>query len=130
MGYEDFVYFILSEEDKTNNISLDYWFKCIDLDCDGALRPNEMLARGSITLSWTYLSCIVACGASVTAGMRACRQASSGAYLFRSVACRASVAAGMHACMEACWECRPACCQCSHRQGCRECRMHGGWPVR
>ena len=43
MGYEDFVYFILSEEDKTNNISLDYWFKCIDLDCDGSLRANEML---------------------------------------------------------------------------------------
>ena len=43
MGYEDFVYFILSEEDKTNNISLDYWFKCIDLDCDGCLRANEML---------------------------------------------------------------------------------------
>jgi hypothetical protein len=43
MGYEDFVYFILSEEDKTNSISLDYWFKCIDLDCDGCLRANEML---------------------------------------------------------------------------------------
>lgn len=43
MGYEDFVYFILSEEDKTNNISLEYWFKCIDLDCDGCLRANEML---------------------------------------------------------------------------------------
>ena len=47
MGYEDFVYFILSEEDKTNNISLDYWFKCIDLDCDGALRANEMLVSVS-----------------------------------------------------------------------------------
>ena len=45
MGYEDFVYFILSEEDKTNSISLDYWFKCIDLDCDGCLRANEMLVR-------------------------------------------------------------------------------------
>ncbi|BDA42548.1 probable serine/threonine protein phosphatase 2A regulator [Coccomyxa sp. Obi] len=43
MGYEDFVYFILSEEDKTNSVSLDYWFKCIDLDCDGCLRANEML---------------------------------------------------------------------------------------
>ena len=45
MGYEDFVYFILSEEAKTNNISLDYWFKCIDLDCDGCLRANEMLVH-------------------------------------------------------------------------------------
>ena len=43
------MYFILSEEDKTNNISLDYWFKCIDLDCDGCLRANEMLVQ------FTYL---------------------------------------------------------------------------
>ena len=50
MGYEDFVYFILSEEDKTNNISLDYWFKCIDLDCDGCLRANEMLV-----CSWRHV---------------------------------------------------------------------------
>lgn len=53
MGYEDFVYFILSEEDKTNNISLDYWFKCIDLDCDGSLRANEMLVS-----SLAYLPCM------------------------------------------------------------------------
>ncbi len=53
MGYEDFVYFILSEEDKTNNISLDYWFKCIDLDCDGSLRANEMLVSGLSHLSHT-----------------------------------------------------------------------------
>ena len=39
------MYFILSEEDKTNNISLDYWFKCIDVDCDGCLRANEMLVQ-------------------------------------------------------------------------------------
>lgn len=25
---EDFVYFILSEEDKTTDASLDYWFRC------------------------------------------------------------------------------------------------------
>ena len=53
MGYEDFVYFILSEEDKTNNISLDYWFKCIDLDCDGSLRANEMLVSGSAHMRHT-----------------------------------------------------------------------------
>ncbi|KAJ6744311.1 CALCIUM-BINDING EF-HAND FAMILY PROTEIN-RELATED, partial [Salix purpurea] len=29
MGYEDFVYFILSEEDKSSEPSLEYWFKCI-----------------------------------------------------------------------------------------------------
>lgn len=56
MGYEDFVYFILSEEDKTNNISLDYWFKCIDLDCDGCLRANEMLV---IVRYRACTSCIV-----------------------------------------------------------------------
>lgn len=43
MGYEDFVWFILSEEDKTSETSLDYWFKCVDLDCDGVITANEML---------------------------------------------------------------------------------------
>ena len=28
MGYEDFVYFILSEEDKTSEPSLEYWYFC------------------------------------------------------------------------------------------------------
>lgn len=27
MGYEDFVWFILSEEDKTTDTALEYWFK-------------------------------------------------------------------------------------------------------
>ncbi|KAH7839679.1 hypothetical protein Vadar_007231 [Vaccinium darrowii] len=42
MGYEDFVYFILSEEDKLAEPSLEYWFKCIDLDGNGILTRNEM----------------------------------------------------------------------------------------
>ncbi|XP_075502719.1 putative serine/threonine protein phosphatase 2A regulatory subunit B''delta [Primulina tabacum] len=42
MGYEDFVYFILSEEDKSSEPSLEYWFKCIDLDGNGAITRNEM----------------------------------------------------------------------------------------
>ncbi|MBA0605263.1 hypothetical protein Godav_017855 [Gossypium davidsonii] len=42
MGYEDFVYFMLSEEDKSSQPSLEYWFKCIDLDGNGVLTPNEM----------------------------------------------------------------------------------------
>ncbi|KAL8224290.1 hypothetical protein R6Q57_019765 [Mikania cordata] len=42
MGYEDFVYFILSEEDKPSEPSLEYWFKCIDLDGNGVLTKNEM----------------------------------------------------------------------------------------
>ncbi|BBN11704.1 serine/threonine-protein phosphatase 2A regulatory subunit B'' [Marchantia polymorpha subsp. ruderalis] len=42
MGYEDFVWFILSEEDKSSEPSLEYWFKCVDLDGDGIITPNEM----------------------------------------------------------------------------------------
>ncbi|VVA25958.1 PREDICTED: serine/threonine phosphatase [Prunus dulcis] len=42
MGYEDFVYFMLSEEDKSCEPSLEYWFKCIDLDGNGVLTPNEL----------------------------------------------------------------------------------------
>ena len=43
MGYEDFVWFMLSEEDKSTDVSLEYWFRCIDLDFDGVLRSNELL---------------------------------------------------------------------------------------
>ncbi|KAL5697338.1 hypothetical protein ACHQM5_030824 [Ranunculus cassubicifolius] len=42
MGYEDFVYFMLSEEDKSSEPSLEYWFKCIDLDENGIITRNEM----------------------------------------------------------------------------------------
>ncbi|XP_010550352.1 PREDICTED: probable serine/threonine protein phosphatase 2A regulatory subunit B''delta [Tarenaya hassleriana] len=42
MGYEDFVYFILAEEDKLSEPSLEYWFKCIDLDGNGVLTRNEL----------------------------------------------------------------------------------------
>ncbi|KAM0949312.1 putative EF-hand domain-containing protein [Dioscorea sansibarensis] len=42
MGYEDFVYFMLAEEDKSSDPSLAYWFKCIDLDGNGIITPNEM----------------------------------------------------------------------------------------
>ncbi|KAL5702333.1 hypothetical protein ACHQM5_027562 [Ranunculus cassubicifolius] len=42
MAYEDFVYFMLSEEDKSSEPSLEYWFKCIDLDANGVLTSNEM----------------------------------------------------------------------------------------
>lgn len=43
MNYEDFVHFILAEEDKSSEPSLEYWFRCIDLDGNGVLTPNEML---------------------------------------------------------------------------------------
>ena len=42
MGYEDFVWFMLSEEDKTTYRSLQYWFKVIDLDENGTITPHEM----------------------------------------------------------------------------------------
>ncbi|KAK2402049.1 putative serine/threonine protein phosphatase 2A regulatory subunit B''delta [Trifolium repens] len=43
MNYEDFVHFILAEEDKSSEPSLEYWFRCIDLDGNGVLTSNEML---------------------------------------------------------------------------------------
>ncbi|GAY60742.1 EF hand family protein expressed [Citrus sinensis] len=42
MCYEDFVYFMLSEEDKSSEPALEYWFRCIDLDGNGLLTPNEL----------------------------------------------------------------------------------------
>lgn len=43
MGYEDFVWFILSEEDKTSNSSLEYWFRACDLNGDDRLTQDELL---------------------------------------------------------------------------------------
>eukprot|EP00667_Euglena_gracilis_P003178 EG_transcript_3184 len=42
MNYEDFTWFCLSEEDKTSETSLTYWFKCVDLDQDGIISGYEM----------------------------------------------------------------------------------------
>lgn len=42
MDYQEFVWFILSEEDKTTDASIDYWFQCIDLDSDGLLSSHDM----------------------------------------------------------------------------------------
>ena len=42
VGYPDFVYFMLAEEDKTSETSIKYWFNCCDLDGDGTLSPEEM----------------------------------------------------------------------------------------
>ena len=43
MGYEDFVWFILSEEDKSSNSSLEYWFRACDLNGDDVLTQDELL---------------------------------------------------------------------------------------
>lgn len=42
LSYEDFIFFMLSEEDKANEISVRYWFTCIDVDGDGMLNNMEM----------------------------------------------------------------------------------------
>ena len=42
MSYEDFVWFMLSEEDKTTPRSLEYWFSIIDLDDNKIIGPSEM----------------------------------------------------------------------------------------
>lgn len=42
MCYKDFVWFVLSEEDKASDTSIEYWFRCIDLDCDGYLSAHDM----------------------------------------------------------------------------------------
>ncbi|KAL9643501.1 hypothetical protein ABK040_010115 [Willaertia magna] len=42
MSYEDFVWFCLSEEDKTTPVSQEYWFRCIDVDGDGVLSLYEL----------------------------------------------------------------------------------------
>eukprot|EP01083_Nonionella_stella_P295815 1005227_1 len=42
MAYLDFIPFLISSEDKTNSVSIDYWFRCCDLDCDGVISPFEI----------------------------------------------------------------------------------------
>ena len=42
MSYEDFVWFMLNEEDKSTYRSLQYWFKVVDLDDNGVIMPHEM----------------------------------------------------------------------------------------
>ncbi|MEE6470566.1 hypothetical protein FKM82_009002 [Ascaphus truei] len=40
--YADFVWFLLSEEDKKTPTSIEYWFRCMDLDGDGVLSMYEL----------------------------------------------------------------------------------------
>ena len=37
MNFEDFITFMLSEEDKTSQPSIEYWFKVVDLDANGII---------------------------------------------------------------------------------------------
>ncbi|KAJ2376333.1 Serine/threonine-protein phosphatase 2A regulatory subunit B'' subunit alpha [Coemansia sp. RSA 2611] len=42
MTYCDFIWFLLSEIDKTSPTAIEYWFRCLDLDGDGVLTVYEL----------------------------------------------------------------------------------------
>ncbi|XP_062872285.1 serine/threonine-protein phosphatase 2A regulatory subunit B'' subunit alpha isoform X2 [Trichomycterus rosablanca] len=42
MSYAEFVWFLISEEDKKNPTSVEYWFRSMDLDGDGVLSMYEL----------------------------------------------------------------------------------------
>ena len=42
MSYEDIIYYMISEEDKTSPTSIKYWFKVIDLNNEGFITKKEM----------------------------------------------------------------------------------------
>lgn len=50
LSYEDFIYFMLSEEDKSNEVSVRYWFTCVDVDGDGKLNNMEMRSFYAVQL--------------------------------------------------------------------------------
>uniref|UniRef100_A0A7S1D7L1 EF-hand domain-containing protein n=1 Tax=Cyclophora tenuis TaxID=216820 RepID=A0A7S1D7L1_CYCTE len=50
LGYEDFIFFMLSEEDKSNEVSVRYWFSCVDVDGDGKLNNMEMRSFYAVQL--------------------------------------------------------------------------------
>lgn len=42
MSYTEFVWFLLSEEDKRHPTAIEYWFRCMDLDGDGVISMYEL----------------------------------------------------------------------------------------
>jgi len=42
MGYEDFIRFLLCDQDRQTDRSVEYWFHLFDLDGDGCIRDHEM----------------------------------------------------------------------------------------
>ncbi|XP_071243341.1 serine/threonine-protein phosphatase 2A regulatory subunit B'' subunit alpha-like isoform X1 [Salvelinus alpinus] len=42
MSYAEFSWFLISEEDKKNPTSIEYWFRCMDTDGDGVLSMFEL----------------------------------------------------------------------------------------
>jgi serine/threonine-protein phosphatase 2A regulatory subunit B'' len=50
LSYEDFIYFMLSEEDKSNEVAVRYWFACVDVDGDNKLNNMEMRSFYAVQL--------------------------------------------------------------------------------
>ncbi|KAL7537293.1 hypothetical protein ACHAWF_005722, partial [Thalassiosira exigua] len=50
LTYEDFIFFMLSEEDKANEFSVRYWFACVDVDGDDRLNNMEMRSFYAVQL--------------------------------------------------------------------------------
>jgi serine/threonine-protein phosphatase 2A regulatory subunit B'' len=50
LTFEDFIYFMLAEEDKANEVSIRYWFDCLDVDADGKLNNMEMRSFYAVQL--------------------------------------------------------------------------------
>jgi len=50
LSYEEFIYFMLSEEDKSNEVSVRYWFNCVDVDGDRKLNNMEMRSFYAVQL--------------------------------------------------------------------------------
>nr|CAG4649922.1 EOG090X00JH [Sida crystallina] len=42
MSYTEFVWFLISEEDKRHPTAIEYWFRCMDLDGDGFISMYEL----------------------------------------------------------------------------------------
>jgi len=42
MGYEDFIHFLLCDQDRQTDRSVEYWFHLFDLDGDGCIRDHEI----------------------------------------------------------------------------------------
>ncbi|KAJ3101283.1 Serine/threonine-protein phosphatase 2A regulatory subunit B'' subunit beta [Phlyctochytrium planicorne] len=42
LSYKDFIWFLLSVEDKRSVGSVEYWFRCLDLDGDGVISLHEL----------------------------------------------------------------------------------------
>ena len=48
MTYDDFVYFLLAEEDKQSFPALQYWFHVLDFDGDGYICSRDMWCARSL----------------------------------------------------------------------------------